>query len=458
MFEVLDRQTRLTGNQKKILAAAIIGDALEFFDYFLIAFVLAFLIGPWKLTFGQSAIVLMSSGIGAILGAYGWGWLADRIGRRPVFIGTVLNFSIATGLLYFTPDNGWIYLTIMRFFVGFGVGGLYCVDLPLVQEFMPTSKRGWIGGLVTCVIPIGVGLGSLLAAFMPTDQWRLLFAIGVLPSLVVLLVRLWVPESPRWLCRQGRVDEARKLARLGAAGRSQDLADAHAGRGQGGEDQLVRSLQVSAQPAGVVARQCRRPDRRLRRRAVGTVAVRAAPARDAAAGLQDDAPAHRGRLPRPCLFSWLSERIGRRNCGGLLGFGAGVLIILAGYNYSGVILGVSAFWLILAAAMFFADGGFAIVGPYGAEIWPSHLKTTGMGSAYGFGGIGKILGPVGLALIVGSGNYLKPDVPLPQIPTAFTYLGCWFLMAGMVYYFFGIETRGKSNEQIDRELLAGTAD
>ena len=112
MFEILDRQTRLTGNQIKILAAAIIGDALEFFDYFLIGFVLAFLIGPWKLTFGQSAIVLMSSGIGAIIGAYVWGWLADRIGRRMVFIGTVLNFSIATGLLYFTPDNGWIYLTI----------------------------------------------------------------------------------------------------------------------------------------------------------------------------------------------------------------------------------------------------------------------------------------------------------------------------------------------------------
>jgi len=159
MFEVLDRQTSLTVNQKKILAAAIIGDALEFFDYFLIAFVLAFLIGPWKLTFGQSAIVLLSSGIGAIIGAYAWGWLADRIGRRKVFIGTVLNFSIATGLLYFTPDNGWIFLTVMRFFVGLGVGGLYCVDLPLVQEFMPSSKRGWVGGLVTCIIPIGVGLG-----------------------------------------------------------------------------------------------------------------------------------------------------------------------------------------------------------------------------------------------------------------------------------------------------------
>src|SRR5256886_14042002 len=101
MFDVLDRQTTLTGNQKKILTAAIIGDALEFFDYFLIGFVLAFLIGPWKLTFGQSAIVLMSSGIGAIIGAYDWGWLADRIWRRPLLIVSVLHFSLASGLLYF---------------------------------------------------------------------------------------------------------------------------------------------------------------------------------------------------------------------------------------------------------------------------------------------------------------------------------------------------------------------
>ena len=153
-------------------------------------------------------------------------------------------------------------------------------------------------------------------------------------------------------------------------------------------------------------------------------------------------------------FSYFSERFGRRVSGGMLGFGAGILVILAGYNYDATLFGLSAFWLILAAAMFFADGGFAIVGPYAAEVWPSHLKTTGMGSAYGFGGIGKIIGPLGLAIIVGSSNLVKPNVPVPQIPTAFLYLGCWFLMAGVVYYFFGLETQGKSLEQIDKELAA----
>src|ERR1700716_3885135 len=193
MFEILDRRTTLTGNQIKILAAAIIGDALEFFDYFLIGFVLAFLIGPWKLTFGQSPTVLMSSGIGAIMGAYVWGWLADRIGRRKVFIGTVLNFSVATGLLYFTPDNGWIYLSLMRFFVGVGVGGLYCVDLPLVQEFMPSSKRGWVRGLLTCVISPCTRLGAGLGALVGSGEWRLLFRVGRLPRLLGVLVRLGGP-------------------------------------------------------------------------------------------------------------------------------------------------------------------------------------------------------------------------------------------------------------------------
>ena len=69
MFERLDATRSLTANQRRIVVAAILGDMLEFFDYFLIGFVLAFIVGPWQLSFGQSAIILLSSGIGAILGA-----------------------------------------------------------------------------------------------------------------------------------------------------------------------------------------------------------------------------------------------------------------------------------------------------------------------------------------------------------------------------------------------------
>jgi putative MFS transporter len=205
MFERLDSARSLTGNQLKIVTAAIIGDMLEFFDYFLIGFVLAFIIKPWGLTFGQSAIILLSSGVGAILGAFIWGRIADLIGRRKVFVGTVINFSIATGILAFTPDHGWIYLSVFRFFVGFGVGGLYCVDLPLVQEFVPTRLRGFIGGIVTVFIPLGVMIASALGAFLaPEIGWRGLFVVGLAPALFTLLIRAWVPESPHWLLSQGR--------------------------------------------------------------------------------------------------------------------------------------------------------------------------------------------------------------------------------------------------------------
>jgi MFS family permease len=85
MLDVLERQQKLTKNQWKIISAAVLGDMLDFFDYGLIAFALAFIVGHWKLTYGQSAIILLAAGIGAVPGALVWGWLADRIGRRTVF-------------------------------------------------------------------------------------------------------------------------------------------------------------------------------------------------------------------------------------------------------------------------------------------------------------------------------------------------------------------------------------
>jgi MFS transporter, putative metabolite:H+ symporter len=371
-----------------------------------------------------------------------------------VFILTVLNFSLATGALYFTPDNDWGYLSVVRFFVGLGVGGLYCVDLPLVQEFMPSSKRGWVGGLVTCVIPLGVGIGAVLGAYAtPAIGWRGLFAIGVLPALLVLLVRVWVPESPRWLVRQGRREEARESLAwaLQVDPQSLPLPKPQPVVKTNWFDlfRYPRSLAVSwlgnaGAQTGVYGIVLWAPS-------LFVVLLKVTPQEASKMMILLTVLGFVGRI----TFSWLSELIGRRNSGGLLGLGAGTLTILAGYNYDATLFGLSAFWLILAAAMFFADGGFAIVGPYAAEVWPSHLRTSGMGSAYGFGGIGKIIGPLGLALIVGSGNFVKPDVPVPQIPIAFMYLGGWFLLAGAVYYFLGFETRGRSIEEIDRDLAKG---
>ena len=107
MLELLERQQRLTANQWKIISAAILGDMLDFFDFFLIGYVLAFIVGEWKLSFLESGMILLAAGIGAIPGAFFWGWMADRIGRRKVFVATVLNFSLATGLMAAYKPNTW---------------------------------------------------------------------------------------------------------------------------------------------------------------------------------------------------------------------------------------------------------------------------------------------------------------------------------------------------------------
>src|SRR5580693_3262776 len=128
MLELLEQQKRLTTNQKKIVAAAVIGDMLDYFDFGLIGYALAFIVGPWHLTYGQSAMILLTSGIGGVPGALFYGWLADRIGRRTVFIVAALDFSVATGSVALTPDaGGWIFLSVWRFFVGFGVAGVFTV-------------------------------------------------------------------------------------------------------------------------------------------------------------------------------------------------------------------------------------------------------------------------------------------------------------------------------------------
>src|SRR6204780_607254 len=103
MLELLDRQEKLTANQWKIALAATLGDMLDFFDFFLIGFVLAFIVKDWHLTYGQSGLILLASGISAPFGSLFYGWLADKIGRRPALILSILNVSLATGAMALTP-------------------------------------------------------------------------------------------------------------------------------------------------------------------------------------------------------------------------------------------------------------------------------------------------------------------------------------------------------------------
>jgi putative MFS transporter len=456
MLEVLERQKRLTLNQWKIISAAIIGDMLDFFDFFLIGYVLAFIVGQWKLTFIESGVILLAAGVGAIPGAFFWGWMADRIGRRKVFIATALNFSLATGIMAATPDQyGWLFLAFFRCLVGVGVAGLIAVDLPLVQEFVPSSKRGFVGGIVTSTISIGGALGAAAGAYLgPVIGWRGLFLIGLLPALLTLLIRAWVPESPRWLIRRGRPEEARRSIAWALQIDPEEIA-------------LPKALPEVRHP----------PWRELFKypRSVALVCLTGL-SQTSGVGLALWAPtllllllkitpaeasylmiwvglsAFVGRV----VCSFLPDLIGRRTSGFLACLGGVVTLIFAGYLADAFIGTVSVFWLMLMAHSFFGGGSYSIIAPYMAEVWPAGLRASGMGLGYGVGNCGKIISPLGLALIVGASNVVKPEASVEAILPAMLFLAFWAALAAGAFVVLGIETRGRSIEEIDAALVNPT--
>jgi MFS transporter, putative metabolite:H+ symporter len=157
-------------------------------------------------------------------------------------------------------------------------------------------------------------------------------------------------------------------------------------------------------------------------------------------------------------FAWayLSDAIGRRPSGILLSFGGAVTLVIAGLFHDVFLGGVSVFLLMLMAQRFFGDGGYALVGPYSAEVWPAALRGSGMGFGYGLGNLGKIVGPLGLALIVGSSDIVKPQASLPALEAAMCYLAAWSVISGLAFVLWGIEVKGRSIEEIDEEFARQT--
>jgi len=134
MLQYLERQKKLTANQWKIIATANVGDMLDFFDFFLIGYVLAFILKEWQLTYGQSGLILISAGVGAVLGGFFRGWMGARIGRRKVFILTALNVAFAIGNHVFHPGSGRL-----------GQRLDFSVVLPLLRRFRQ-RRLNWSAG------------------------------------------------------------------------------------------------------------------------------------------------------------------------------------------------------------------------------------------------------------------------------------------------------------------------
>jgi putative MFS transporter len=456
MFEHLEGQKSLTANQWKIALAATIGDMLDFFDFFLIGFVLAFINRDWHLTYGEAGLILLASGISAPFGSLFYGWLADKIGRRKVMIATVLNFSLATGAMALTPHGAWLYLVICRLFVGLGVTGLYSVDITVVQEFVPSHRRGWLTGLTTTMLPAGVLMGALLGGFAtPYIGWRGMFAVGLLPAALTLYIRAWVPESPYWLIRMGRVEEARRSLAWALQVDPATIALPAVAPAI----ERTRWLELFKYPRSIIAgaltglTQTGGVALALWMVVLFKMVLQVTPQEASKLVIWVSLSAIAGRF----FCSWISDAMGRRASGALTCLLAALSMSLAGYLHSVYIGIVPMFFAMIVVNNFFGSGNYSIVGPYMGELWPSRLRGSGMGLVYGVGNLGKFIGPAGLALIAGSSNYLAPKATLAALVPGFNYFAFWYVLGALAFLFIGFETRGRSIEEIDGTLSTSAA-
>jgi len=150
---------------------------------------------------------------GAVVGALFFGWLTDRLGRKKLFTMTVLVYLTATAATAFSWNAA--SFMIFRFFTGMGIGGEYTAINSTIQELVPARVRGWTDLVINGSFWVGAALGAIGAIILldaglidPEIGWRLAFFIGAVLGLVILILRLWIPESPRWLMSHGQPDKA----------------------------------------------------------------------------------------------------------------------------------------------------------------------------------------------------------------------------------------------------------
>jgi len=153
---------------------------------------------------------------GAVLGAVFFGWLTDRLGRKKLFTITVFVYLSAAAATAFSW-NVWSFI-FFRFLTGMGIGGEYTAINSTIQELVPARVRGWTDLVINGSFWIGAALGALGAIVLldparidPEYGWRLAFFIGAALGLIILFMRQWIPESPRWLISHGHPERAAEI-------------------------------------------------------------------------------------------------------------------------------------------------------------------------------------------------------------------------------------------------------
>ncbi len=429
---------------------------LDFFDFFLIAFVMSVIGGAWHLTYGQGALILYGAGVGAIIGSLVFGSLGDLFGRKmQTVIGTFIC-GVSAGLIGFVPTGAWVVLAILRFLVGFGLAAGVTPALTIVVEMTPTRWRTGMTSFFIVFASAGTLLSSFTAAtLLHAFGWRGVAATGFIAVIVGILVWIFVPESVRWLTAKGRFAEARAevATQLGLPLSSVPLPTvpptaqprAHLGELYSVNPRLFWQtiLIWGGSSSAAYGYYLWGPT-------IVALALHLQPAQAAKYFIYVSGTGVIGKI----IVSLIASKMGRRSLGILFGFVSVVFLGLAGYYNGALVGGFPAFIILIAASAFFVEGGFANLAPYTVEQYGVSLGSRSSGLGQAANGVGKILGPLALALLAGSSNVIAPQATAAAVFPAFMFLAATMLAVALAYVFLGVETHGRPIAQGDEGRAA----
>jgi MFS family permease len=376
-----------------------------------------------QLRFSNADVGLVSSGYlaGAVIGALFFGWLTDRLGRKRLFFITLVVYLVATaatGLSW----NIWSF-ALFRFLTGAGIGGEYTAINSAIQELVPARYRGWTDLVINGSFWIGAALGAAAsivlldpAVLAPDLGWRLAFLIGAVLGLVIFLMRLWLPESPRWLMTHGRVEEANKVL--------DHIEGEFRARGHRFEAKPLAVIRLRIRRFTPLAEVARTLFRIERRRTLVGLSLMVAQAFFYNAifftyalvltdfyGIPGDhvgwylLPFAAGNFLGPVLLGRLFDTIGRRPMIAATYALSGLLLAAAGYLFALGILSATGQTIAWMVIFFFASAAASSAYLTVGETFPLEVRALAIAFFYAIGtGIGGVAGPWLFAALIDTGS------------------------------------------------------
>ncbi|MEA5455662.1 MFS transporter [Sinomonas sp. JGH33] len=194
---------------KKLALFSSGGPFLDGYILSIIGVALAQITGQWRLNESEQGLIGASTLLGIFLGAFAGGWLTDKFGRKTLFTVDLVAIIVFSAAQFFVGDVVW--LIVLRLLIGIAVGADYPIATSLLAEFSPRKYRGPLLGLYVTMWFVGAAAAYIFGEMLTglgEGGWRWMLASAALPALAIVLARIGTPESPRWLAKVGKVEEA----------------------------------------------------------------------------------------------------------------------------------------------------------------------------------------------------------------------------------------------------------